>query len=288
MREKLEKDFFLHLPCETLNLPLTQIEVSHRASSKKLIGEDATLIKDHFIAIGDGMGGVRHANEASLVTLHFLYEEVAARLEASSKPSIATLIKLQEDAFKATHARMIKHTKYKNNGTTVTTTLMVKNELGIFAVPTWTGDCRFYHQRGQQLTRITTDHIVMLGAYDPQKIKTALDFLDTITTPEELSAASYFIQMLFAARVTKTQPAHIGCYKGHQNPAAFMVESDVVALQPNDITLLATDGLDNLTLEQIQSCQSAQALVELAYEISQKKVFRSTIDDITAIRVTVP
>ncbi len=290
--------------------------------------EDHYIVDPHrrLFAVADGMGGALNGGADAEAALRFLTQETdSAETEIArnafpspvqrmqlaidqvnerlhSEPLPPTMDPVQER--RAFHATTLTSLKFFNEG-----------EVGQKAIIGHVGDSRVYRLRGGTVDILTTDMNVVhapralknmlvknnrfpSGAEEEfdQKLTTEsgrqalMRKFDTVKSKDELTPLEYEIYGLLHLIYS-----NIGLPRKQFESAVF--EIDVV---PGDQFVIASDGLSNLTPEQIghilevrntaSAEDVARTLVSGAYTLSQlpnEKLLRAKPDDITAVVVRV-
>lgn len=169
-------------------------------------GKDIVLL-----AVADGVGGHRAGDVASRTAISSLEEEVVTALAHDMAP-LAALEQAVRSANIAVFELALTHERFRGMGTTLTAALLTKQMLFVAHV----GDSRLYLYRDDVCNQLTTDH----------------SLVSELVKNGELSAdeAKFHPQRNVLSRA-------VGIEK--------QVEIDLFTypLQPEDIVLLASDGL---------------------------------------------
>lgn len=166
------------------------------------------------LAVADGIGGHRAGDVASRTAIGCLEAEVATALVQGMMP-LAALGQAVRSANRAVYELALTQERYRGMGTTLTAALLTEAALFVAQV----GDSRLYLCRGDACRQLTTDH----------------SLVSELVKNGELSAdeARFHPQRNVLTRA-------IGIDQ--------QVEIDLFsyALQPEDVVLLASDGLFTL------------------------------------------
>lgn len=166
------------------------------------------------LAVADGVGGHRAGDVASRTAISYLEEEVVAALAHGMAP-LAALEQAVGSANKAVFGLALTHERFRGMGTTLTAALFAQESLFVAHV----GDSRLYLYRDHVCNQLTTDH----------------SLVGELVKNGELSAdeAKFHPQRNVLSRAVGIE---------------MQVEIDLLtySLQPEDMVLLASDGLFTL------------------------------------------
>ena len=195
--------------------------------------------------VADGMGGHAHGQEASLLAIQTMVDQVLPKVYGSSELNDPNLTQLLVDGVQAANRAIYQQNTRQRTamGTTITAALVV----GATAYMVNIGDSRIYLYRGPKgLRKITKDHSA-----------TAKLVENGIIQPDDIY----------------THPKRNQLYRSLGHKSSIVVDSFIEPLQPNDILLLCSDGLWEMVrdplIEQIlrnisDTSQRNQALLEAA------------------------
>lgn len=166
------------------------------------------------LAVADGIGGHRAGDVASRTAINCLEETVVTALASGVAPAVA-IERAVRSANKAVFELAVIHERFRGMGTTLTTALFAQEALFVAHV----GDSRLYLYRGDVCKQLTTDHSLVSELVKSGELSTA--------------EAKSHPQRNVLTRAVGIEP---------------QVEIDLFtqSLQPEDIVLLASDGLFTL------------------------------------------
>lgn len=228
----------------------------------------------NLVVVCDGVGGLPHPKEASNIATSFL----VYRLGITPSHDLNTLRSLiGQTLVDASHEVA---SKQPGSGTTATFVKIVEQDGKKTALIGHVGDSYGYLFRYGKLIKITEDDDGLQVASLSAKAKVELSKkFDSLTSEEEFERLNDVEKSLWKQRSMITQ------YLG----TVVVPHIYEVVLQQGDKLLLGTDGLDNLTAEEIAHVlrslhdDPAMELCNKAYERSKTGTKRSRHDDITAV-----
>jgi PPM family protein phosphatase len=177
---------------------------------KRRRNEDAFVCEPPLFAVADGMGGAQAGEIASRLAAAAIREESAAG--AAAEAHVTALI---QEANRRVYERSSADEAASGMGTTMTVALVQDGQVTIGHV----GDSRAYLIRGDRLEQVTEDHSLVAELVRSGKL-----------SPEE---AESHPQRSVITRVLGTEPD-------------VDVDTFTVAVEPDDLFLLCSDGLTTM------------------------------------------
>lgn len=277
-----------------------RVEVVTRANPRHPHrNEDASFVSSDHLVMGvcDGVGGVPGGDIASKLAAQTLLEKMQPLTKTATRDEIMTEM---YDAFKEAHARILyEQTHDVLHQAMCATALVVRpyyaNSMRR-AVIGHMGDSRAYVRHADtRLATLTIDDDYFLRMFATQhgtfNEDLARQMQETIENATYGSNFSFAENAVFTGKLGRERngPSQLLGYTSYKSPHV----ADY-AFPEGSKLLLASDGLQNLTRDEMAAiwnahatdpAKAAQLLVINAYERSLQKGFRSSPDDITAMIV---
>ena len=290
-------------PVESSPLPPVHIFTETKANPLHSDRNEDAIFKDEssrVVIMLDGIGGLENADQASQAAGAFILEHLKDMPEDTP----------YQQAGKLMHQTLVDASGYvyqqvPEGGTTATAVKLIRAGKGFEAVIGHVGDSRAYvirrSGREKLLQPVTEDDMGIYEGLAPRRRKKLQEKFDRITDEQLEGGIMHMIRertltkeerMLFRNRSQLTQ--FLGTL---QDPSVLRPHIYYRSLDPSrgDALLLASDGLDNLALGEVETIVNsfgldllAQRLVEAAYtrslQFKYKKsgqLTRSRFDDIS-------
>jgi len=249
--------------------------------------------KDGSFGIFDGAGGMANGADSSNFCCSLIQEKIKTiPKNCSLEEGSRHLERISSEVQQA----FLGNKDITGGGSTGTFGFLRQDETGSYqAVIANIGDSRAYMYRpgNNALTKLTTDHNIVEYYFrknGPDEVNRIQGILDEITSPDDLNAT---LLPLYQRRREITN-----FFGVNDSRLPFRAEIHSVDLQKGDMLLLTSDGIhDNLTTIEIQQNLSdniyqstsdiSDRIVRHAAERSQKREFRSKIDDKTALVIRI-